>query len=557
MSPRKRPVRNASKSKRRQRVSARNRLGMSDASYSLRYLPTFDAGASLTNDEALKVSAVWGCIDVITRALAPAPWRVYEVVGRQRESRPNDALWYLLNTRPNPSTTAIAFREALSWGCMGSGGNGYAEIQWDNAGRPVALWPLEPDRVTPHTDGQGGIFYRVFQYSGGQVDVEASRILHIRGPSISGFVGDNVLYRASTEIAIARASAQFAASYFANGTVSSGVLKFPKKLSPPTIARLREEWVQSHAGRGTSHAPLFLEEGMDWQSISVDAEKSQLTETREFGIAQIARYFGVPLHKLQVAQSAQGYGTNIEQMGIEFVRDTLLPWCERYEQEIDFKLIADRSRRETHIDLSHLTMGDYKTRMEGHSIAKRAGILNQNDVLEMEGRNTIGPEGDVYLVESAMTTLDRMIDPPEPPAPVRPALPPPDEDEEDDGDEAMNTAALEAVALVFAASLERYARVLQNRRADVGRQAPEKVEANLAAERDRLRPRLVEECAPAVGILHRIGGKVEAAPVLLEVASAVEQGEPPQKAAERLVTLLCADPVHDPGDHAPVTRSQA
>jgi hypothetical protein len=361
----------------------------------------------------------------------------------------------------------------------------------------------------------------VAQFTGGVVDVEDWRIFHLRGPCLSGLVGDNIIYRASKAIAIASAAQQFAAAYFANGTVASGVLKHPKKVDPKAIERLRNEWAENHGGPRAAHKPLFLEDGMEWTNIAGDPEKSQLTAVREFSVQDVARYWGVPLTKLGFPQAAHGYGTNIEQIGLAFISDCLRPWKERLEQEADFKLFPQRAPwRQTEIDLSHLRETDRKTDAEALVVLKEGGILTHNQCLERLGENTIGKEGDAYLVKSTLKRLEDVLDPPAPPPAPTPAIAPAVPEKKGPPPEARDAAVT-----MFADAFDRHARRVANRKADLRRDLTDE-------EIISLRAKCAEDCAPALAYAERCGidlGRIEA------VAACVDQGEPPKAAAERLL----------------------
>jgi phage portal protein BeeE len=57
-------------------------------------------------------------------------------------------LYRLLHDAANPQQTSFEFRAALMANTLISG-NGYAEIERNNGDGPVALWHLEPHRVSP------------------------------------------------------------------------------------------------------------------------------------------------------------------------------------------------------------------------------------------------------------------------------------------------------------------------------------------------------------------------------------------------------------------------
>ena len=147
---------------------------------------------------------------------------------------------------------------------------------------------------------------------------------------------------------------------------------------------------------------------MDIQVLAHDPEKMDLINVRTFSLAEIARFFGVPPYKVQDMDRATF--NNIEQLGMEFVRDALTPWAQRLEQEADFKLFAQKIPwRHTKIDMDWLTHGDAVSRATSYQMYRRMGVFSANDILEKEGRNTIGSEGDLRLVEMNMTTYDGIV----------------------------------------------------------------------------------------------------------------------------------------------------
>ena len=375
------------------------------------------------------------------------------------------------------------------------------------------------------------------QYQNGTLDVDASRIFHLRGPSIYGLVGDSVIYRAAQSIALGKAAQTFGAAYFSNGTVSSGVLKHPKRVDPKAIERIRTEWAQRHSGTASAFKPVFLEEGMEWQTISSDLDKTQMLAVRAASVEDVARYFGVPLFLLGVQQSAQGYGRNLEELYLSFIRATLTPWCRRFEQEADYKLFPQRSPwRETKIDLSDLKRPDLKTEIEAYVAAHEGGLLTQNQILERLGFNTIGIEGDIYKVKTTLRTLEQMTEEPDPTsATADPASESDPEDGPDEESDQMAATMRQAVTVVVYQAIERYARAIKNRRADLASKPPDEIEKRIEDARKTLLLRLFDDCSAAILLLRP---EKDVRPLIDSIAAAVEAGEPPQKAAERLVALM-------------------
>jgi HK97 family phage portal protein len=512
----------------RLRPRAAGSLSVSDPSLFVLHPWLREAGTAITIDTAVQVSAVYGCCRLIVDSLAPAPVEIVEVQdGGKRVSRPDDPTRSLLdwgadvNLVPD-ALPAQAVEEALFWSAL-LDGNGYAEIQRDRSNKPYALWPLEPGRVTPKRDERGDFYYEVLQPSGGTERVPPSRIFHLRGPSLYGWAGDSIVYRAAKAIGISQASQIFSAAYFANGTVVSVILGSDKMITAQQAKDAKAQWLELFGGGpAKAHQPAVLGQGLKAQVLNQGAKDSQLIESRRFQVQEIARYFGVPTTLLADNEA----WTNLSELYLGFYRNALLPWAERFDAEATRKLFPSRKPwREVQHNLTRIVMGSFKDQVAALHEAVNAGIWTRNEARRQQGMNDVGADGDVLVVESTVKPLEEALRPPAPaPAPQAPAG-------EMDGPEDMPAAANGPKPARAAVALYQYARRLQARRADLERNAPEKVEENIAREREKLLPGLLAACRRA---LDGIAPAEDFDARALGVADAVLAGEPADLAAERL-----------------------
>lgn len=534
------------------RPRAAGSVALSRPDWLIRHPWLKEAGVTVNTETAVQVSAVYGCCRLIVDSLASAPIRVYGVERQgRREVLHDDPNAYTLNwgapvDKVPDAPSAQAIEESLYWSAL-LWGNGYAEIQRDGAGKFLALWPLESDRVTPKRDESGEFYYEVSQPTGGITRVSPMRMFHLRGPSLYGFVGDSMVYRAAKAIGIAHASQVFSAAYFANGTVLSGYLKSPKLMGPEKKKRFGVEWKETYGSPGKAHGVPLLDEGLEYVALNHDAQKSQLVEARRFQVQEIARFFGVPTTLLADNEA----WTNLSELYLGFYRNALLPWAERFDAEATRKLFPQRQPwREVQHDLTQIIMGTeaFKRTAESLRTLVNGGLKTRNEARTILGDNSIGADGDVLVVEGTVATLDDILEPPEPAAPALPAAPPggmpmePREREED-------PRARAAIVAMFGRDLERYERKLANRYADLARRDPLRFTENIAEARAGFRADLLRDCAEVVVLLGR-SLDVEAA------ASAVESGEPPRLAAERFIAAgLATAPVN--GDASPRETTNA
>jgi hypothetical protein len=79
------------------------------------FAPYNVTGLALSADETLSLSAVWACVTILASALGPMRWKIYQPVPgtKKRDLLTDDWKTWMLNTRPNPEMTAIAWRESM------------------------------------------------------------------------------------------------------------------------------------------------------------------------------------------------------------------------------------------------------------------------------------------------------------------------------------------------------------------------------------------------------------------------------------------------------------
>ena len=378
------------------------------------------AGERVTDDTAMSLSAYFGCLKVLAEDVAKVPMVLYRRLERGKERANSHGVYSLLRWQMCPHTSNQALRESMTLHAA-SWGNGYAEIERDTAGRPVALWPIHPSRVKPRhvVDPDTGGLSMVYaiavddvQRAPGDPPVvvkDPEDILHIRGLGTSGYEGVSVLRYAAECIGGGLAAQRFASSFWGNGAEPRMLLKHPKVLSPTVADRLREAWRAMHAGAAKANGMAVLEEGMEVEKVSISPEEAQFLETRRFSIEEVCRWFRMAPVKVQ-SNTATPYA-NIEALNIAHVTDCLMPWFMRWEEEASIKLLMP-AEREAYIvehNVATLLRGDSASRAQYYKDLSNIGALVINDVRELENQNPIDG-GDTPLLQSNMTTLQAVIE---------------------------------------------------------------------------------------------------------------------------------------------------
>lgn len=362
-----------------------------------------DAGVNVTPLSALRSSAVFSCVRVLSETVAMLPGEIYRRRGKDRDLATDHRLWNVIHSLANPEMTAFQWRE-LAMHHLLLYGNHYSEIEMTNRGDVVGLWPLDPRNMEVRRTANGDLYYRYTLPNQQKRDFVPSQILHIAGPSPDGIVGYSPIALARHSIGLGIATEAYGGKFFSNGARPGVVLEHPGTLKQDAYNRLRDSWNAAHQGLDNAQRVAILEQGLTMKTIGIPPDDAQFLETRQFQVVDISRFFRVPLHKINDLSRATF--SNIEHQEQQFLNDSLGPWLVRMEQAMARDLIGPIERMNVFIEFktAGLLRGDLTARYNAYAIGRQWGWLSINEVRQLENLNSID-EGDRYLEPLNMTAI--------------------------------------------------------------------------------------------------------------------------------------------------------
>ena len=347
---------------------------------------------------------------VLAESVASLPLHLYKRgTAGNREKAEEHPLFFLLHDEPNPEMTSYVFRETLMTHLL-LFGNAYAQILRNGKGEVLGLYPLMPNRMSVERDDGGRLFYRYTRFdaepptmNNDQVILTPQDVLHIPGLSYDGLVGFSPIAACRNAVGAGLAADTYSGKFFANGAAPSGVLQHLGLIKNPEL--LRDSWNTAYGGTGNAGKVAILEEGMTFTPVSISPQDAQLLETRKFTVEEICGIFRVPPHLVQNLERATF--NNIEQMSIDFVMYSLMPWIVRWEQSMAKALLSKEEKKQYEIrfNVDGLLRGSHKERYEAYAVGINNGFLCPNDVRRLENMDVI-PDGDIFMVQGAMMPLD-------------------------------------------------------------------------------------------------------------------------------------------------------
>lgn len=374
-------------------------------------------GLSVTPDTAMKVTAVFRAVSLLSQTYASLPLGIYRNLDNGgKELDRKHPLFDVLCKRPNRWQTSFEWREMMS-GHYALRGRCYSEII-STGGKAVAeLIPLHPDRVQPFWAPDGRMAFNYMQPSGQTRVILSDEMHYMHAPSLGqdGITPLSPIAECREAIGLALATEEHGARLFGNGTRLGGVLKMKGHLKDDAARKnFLKSWTEATAGVSNRGKTALLEEGMEWQAIGMTNEDAQFIDSRVHQLSEIARMFGVAPHKL--FDLARSTNNNIEHQGIEFVTDTIRPGAIRREEAMERDLLIGKSQQ-THsivFDLDGLMRGDSAARAAFYASAAQNGYKTRNQIRIMEGDNPSDAEGmDDFTVQMNLTTIGQVGKTPE------------------------------------------------------------------------------------------------------------------------------------------------
>ncbi|MCJ8337582.1 MAG: phage portal protein [Pseudomonadales bacterium] len=374
---------------------------------------TSRAGMLVTRETAMANAAFHACVTLLAESVSQLPCELYrrkEDGGREKAT--DHPLYDVIKYKPNRKDTAFEFYEQ-SQGALGTEGNDYSIIERDSAGFVTELFPINPQKVRVL---KGPDLLPYYDIQGIDGILPMRMVHHIKAFSFDGYVGLSPLQTNKDVIGLALATEEHASAVFSRGTTMSGVIERPEKAGTINTQEGIDRVLNSFAERNSGLANLFsvglLQEGMQYKQLSMDNEKAQLIQSRNFNVVDICRLFKIPPHMIQHLEKASF--NNIEHQGLQFVTNTLLPWLKRREAAMMRDLLLPGERKNLYIEfnVSSLMRGDQKSRYESYAIGRQWGFLSVNDIRRMENMPPIAGGGK-YLTPLNMadsTTLQKTTD---------------------------------------------------------------------------------------------------------------------------------------------------
>lgn len=400
--------------------------------------------------------AVWSCASLISGDIAKMPASLEKYNAEQKIWTPGDD-WALLRS-PNRYQTWIEFSQSWDYSQL-LFGNTYVLKERGRNGEIVALYILDPCRVTPLIAEDGGIYYQLGDDNLAQIEktvvAPASEIIHDRYKTPwHPLIGVSPIYACGVAATQGLTIQEASTKWFANQSRPSGILTAPGTIDQTTATRIKEQWQTNYTGDNAGKVAV-LGDGLTYEPINLlNAADAQLLEQLKFSGEMVCACFHVPPYKLGLGQMPTVANTGM--LNQQYYDQALQYLVQKKEARLTAGLELRQPNFRISLDESALLRMDPSARFEASNKAIAGGWKAPNEARRDENLPPVDGGDSCYLQQqnyslAALAKRDASDDPfgkASPPAASPAPSPEPEPADAEDAADQAETAARELVILV-------------------------------------------------------------------------------------------------------------
>lgn len=336
---------------------------------------TYFNGNSFNPKNALTLSAVHRSVNLISDSVASMQMKVYTIDNEGFKTEANeDSLYNLLAYSPNDYTPRFIFFKNIITSLLLKG-NSYIKIERNENFEPTNLYFINPDTVQI-VQQRNDIKFNIE----GDGIYDSSSIIHIVNfPQYSSPYGLSTIAFAAQSLDTANSADKMANNWFRGGGNNAGILSTKTNLSPEQQQQIVNKLKNASnidTGNPNGITTIAGIEDVTFNSIGIGPKDSQLLETRQYNVIDIARFFNV--NPILLYDNTRGTYSNTESAQLDLLNNTLLPILEKLENCFTVKLIlpSERKNKEIRFDISNLLRIDSLTQADYYTKLFSIGVIN-------------------------------------------------------------------------------------------------------------------------------------------------------------------------------------
>ncbi len=345
---------------------------------------------TVTEEKLMAIPTAKACLDLITNTIGSMPVYLYKENENGTIEKINDNRVNKLNHEANDFLNGYNLKKHMAKDFTLHGVS-YTSVV-SAAGQVLELHPLPAQSITVNKRIANG--YRVVgadivlansetgainQSNMRNVKFKPYELMIAIGESHDGLTSVGLMKLGQEIFKQALSEMEYVSNLYERGALPLGLLKTDGRLTETQATSLREAWKNLYGGVKNSAKTVVLQEGMDYQPLSMNPEELQLTESKKATNSEICKLFNVP--ESMVTTTANKYGS-IEQNNLHFLKHTLAPIIVALESAMDRALLLESEKEKGYFfrfDTSEIVRATEKERVEAVVAGVNGGIFTINE----------------------------------------------------------------------------------------------------------------------------------------------------------------------------------
>jgi HK97 family phage portal protein len=406
------------------------------------YTGAWQQNVEVNQNTVLTYSAVFACVTLIASDIGKLCLRLVK--------RSEDGVWLeadspafspVLRKANRYQTIAKTVEQwitsKLVWG------NAYVLKQRDGRGVVVALYVLDPCRVTPLVAPDGSVYYQLHRNDlageavtgiADTVILPASELIHDTMVCLfHPLVGVSPIYASGLAAMQGLAIQNSATTFFTNGSRPSGLLVVPAGMTAPQLAQAKTDW-ETFNGPGNAGKVAVIAADIKYTQLTMNAVDAQLIEQLKWSAETVCSCYHVPPYMIGVGPPPPY--ANVEPLLQQYYSQCIQSLLTNFEKSLDEGLgilePVGGTQYGTEFDIDDLIWMDTLTKTKAAGDAIGSGGMSPDEARKKYFG--LGPVtgGDTPYMQQQMFSLKALAkrdadDPFSKPTPAPVAAPPADE----------------------------------------------------------------------------------------------------------------------------------
>lgn len=332
----------------------------------------------ITSDDALSLSTVLACVDLVSNTVAGLPVKMYRHSNGETEEILDDYRLGLLNDETGDLLDAFQWKKAIVKDYL-IDGNGYTYV--NKPGNQIkSLNYIDQRSVSVQINAdpifKSGLFMVNGQY---YREFEIMRILR---NTRNGCTGVGIIEEGNRTLSVMLDGLLYERSLFRTGA-RKGFLKSAKRLSDTAMQSLKKA-IRKLFSNDEDSSVVVLNSGIEYQAAGQTAVETQMHEIKEANVAEVCRMFCLSPKILTG-------GATEEDVKISMMYG-IVPIVNALESALNrFCLLeSEKGTISIRIDRDEILQASILQRYQAYEIAKRNGLLTTDEIREAEDYKPLG-----------------------------------------------------------------------------------------------------------------------------------------------------------------------